>query len=551
MMNLFARTVLLLALGASLSPAAQAAVDEEKRLAELRNTIGNLLQALVERGVISREQAEAMVRDAQTKAEADAATELAAREAEEKSDAGAIRVPYVPEIVKDEIRKQVLADLTPAVTKEVIEQAQSSDVLASALPDWVRRMRLVGDLRVRGQSDTFAADNWQNYYLDMLTVNDRGGLTRAGTGALINTSEDRQRLRARLRLGVEVELGWGWSAAARLASGSLRDPVSTNQTLGNYGSRYTVGIDQAYMRWLGQSRVGRQTLAVTAGRMPNPWVSTDLVWDQDLMFDGVSANYRYSLSRDDPFARNLYATVGAFPLQEVELSNKDKWLFGAQAGIDWRTLEGSRLRLGAAYYDFHNMAGQRNLPNSSLLDFTAPGFLQRGNTLFDIRNNPTDPTQDLFALGTEFKVLDITAGVDWRVTSLHRLSLNAGYVDNVGYQEVFGPGDLVVRIGSDGDDRPRTKGYQVEVGFGRARLNEQGAWRAALSYRYLERDAVLDAFTDSDFRLGGTDVKGYVINLDYALTPRMLGRLRYLSGSEIDGPPLGIDVLQLDFNATF
>ena len=77
------------------------------------------------------------------------------------------------------------------------------------------------------------------------------------------------------------------------------------------------------------------------------------------------------------------------------------------------------------------------------------------------------------------------------------------------------------------------------------------AWRATVGYRYLQRDAVLDAFTDSDFRLGGTDVEGYYISAEYALTQRVLARARYLSGNEIDGPPLGIDVLQLDLTASF
>jgi hypothetical protein len=70
-------------------------------------------------------------------------------------------------------------------------------------------------------------------------------------------------------------------------------------------------------------------------------------------------------------------------------------------------------------------------------------------------------------------------------------------------------------------------------------------------YRYVERDAVLDAFTDSDFHLGGTDAKGYYIGADYAFTPRVFARLRYLSANEIDGAPLGIDVVQLDLNAAF
>jgi hypothetical protein len=72
-----------------------------------------------------------------------------------------------------------------------------------------------------------------------------------------------------------------------------------------------------------------------------------------------------------------------------------------------------------------------------------------------------------------------------------------------------------------------------------------------LGFRHLERDAVLDAFTDSDFRLGGTDVEGHTVTFDYSLSPRNLLRMRYLSASEIDGAPFGVDVFQLDFNSQF
>lgn len=548
MKKLLARAVIATALGACLSTVSHAAADEERRLAELRNTIGNLLQALVERGVISREQAEAMVTDAQSKAETDVATELAARAEQEKADEGAVRVPYVPEIVKEEIRKQVLAEITPAVTKEVVAEAQSSEAFARALPDWVRRIKVVGDVRVRSQIDTYAEDNLLNFYRDPQAVNDRG--TTAGP-TIMNVSEDRQRLRARLRFGIESELGYGWSAGTRIATGNLRDAVSTNQTLGSYGGRFTIGVDQAWLRWSGQSDTGRQSLAVTAGRMGNPWYSTDLVWDQDLNFDGVSSTYRYSLSRDEPYARHFFATAGAFPLQEVELSSKDKWLFGGQLGVDWRTLAGGRFRFGAAYYDFRHIAGVRNAVDSTLTDFTAPVFMQRGNTLFNIRNNPADLNQTLYGLGSEFNVLDVTASMEWRIGSLHRVSVTGGYVDNVGYEEVFGTGDTVIRWGGDEDTSPRTKGYLAEVGFGSLRPAERGGWRASLAYRYLESDAVIDSFTDSDFRLGGTNVEGYILNLDYSFSPKMLARLRYLSGNEIIGAPLGIDVMQLDFNATF
>src|SRR5215469_17195754 len=102
-------SALLLGLAAVSSGPALAQNAEQRNLEELRNTVVNLLQALVDRGVITREQAEAMVKSAQEKA----AASTAAAQQQQKAEQGAVRVPYVPEIVKDEIAKQVETELGP------------------------------------------------------------------------------------------------------------------------------------------------------------------------------------------------------------------------------------------------------------------------------------------------------------------------------------------------------------------------------------------------------------------------------------------------------
>lgn len=537
--NQFAAACAALFLCAGAAHAAQS--SDERRLNELRNTVVNLLQGLVERGVITREQAEKMVADATAKAEADAAAVAAIDQAE----AGAVRVPYIPEIVKQEIRTQVAEDLKRDVTAEVLEQAKVEDwAIPGALPDWIRRMRITGDIRVRGQGDAFAEDNATSAYVDFLTVNDKGGIGKAGADALINTTEERQRLRARLRFGVDTELGYGWTTGFRIATGNLRDPVSTNQTLGNTAGRYTIGVDQAYIRHTGVSRSNRRQLTFTGGRMANPWMTTDLVFDNDMTFEGLTANYRVALQRDELFNRFVFFTLGGFPIEEFEDNSDDKWLLGGQLGLEYRLDSGSRLRFASAYYDYRNLVGQRNVLDSNLLDYTAPKFLQRGNALFDIRND-ADGTTNLFALAAEYRLVDVTAGFDWRVSPNYRIAFSGNYVKNIGYEE----DEVNQRLGIAID--PRTEGYQVETAFGSSNMAQPSAWRVTLAYRYLERDAVLDAFTDSDFRLGGTDVQGFIVGGEYAFTPRVMLRARYLSGNEIDGPPLGIDVFQLDLNSTF
>jgi hypothetical protein len=514
-----------------------ASTDEQRALNELRNTVVNLLQGLVDQGVISREKAAQMVRDAQNKA----AAEAAATAARDKEEEGAVRVPYVPQIVKDELRKQVAADLSQEVTKNVVEQAKAESWgVPAALPEWLQHTRWSGDFRLRGEADLFSANNAP--YLNYQAINQAGGIGAAGFGALLDTTQNVERLRVRLRLGMTSDLGSGWSVTGRLATGDLVNPGSTNQTLGSYFDRYQVTLDQAYLQWTGRTASDRQSLTVDGGRMPNPWLSTNMLWADDLNFDGVSANYHLGLSSASPKDRFLFLTGGAFAVQQVVFGDS-KMLYAGQLGLDWTTDGGSRLRVAAAYYQYQNITGQLNPFGSTVNNYTAPPYLQLGNTLFDIYNG-TNPNSNLFALAAQYHLADVTARYDWRIGS-HRLSFTGDAVKNVGYKA----SEVDALTGQS--IKPRTGGAQAEVAFGSADMAMSSAWRASLGYRYLQRDAVLDAFNDQDLRLGGTDIKGFFIGGEYALGPHLNTRLRYLSGSQIDGAPLSIDVLMLDLNASF
>ena len=92
-----------------------------------------------------------------------------------------------------------------------------------------------------------------------------------GFGNPINTTEDRQRFRLRARLGLAAKITDYVSAGFRITTGNLTDPVSTNQTLGTDFNKYTLVLDQAFIKaqpW--------EWLSVSGGRIPNPFFSTDL-----------------------------------------------------------------------------------------------------------------------------------------------------------------------------------------------------------------------------------------------------------------------------------
>lgn len=504
---------------AGLTCAAHAGEREE--LETLKATTLALIDALVAKGILTEDAAKTMVAGAEQKGKEQAA-------AQAEAERNVVRVPYIPEVVKREIREQI--------RQEVVAQAKTErwgDV--NAVPEWIGRLKWEGDLRLRYQGDLFADGNAPPAVFQATGV------------SLSNTEEDRHRWRLRARLGLLGKISDQVSAGIRITTGNTSDPVSTNQTLGTSNNKYTLVLDRAFLKvdpfdWL----------SLSGGRVPNPFFSTDLVWDDDLNFEGLAATFRPW--PHESMTLKPFFSVGAFPLQEIESSAtnlaKDKWLYAAQAGLDWRSGANTRWRFGLAYYDYRNVSGVRNpspLANG-FHDATAPQSRQKGNSLYvidtDANNNGTadDP---VWGLAADYRLVNFTAMADLAHYDPIHVILSADVVKNVGYDKSA----MAARMGAGYEDK--TLGWNTRVTLGKPGIELPGDWQVYLGYRHLERDAVLDAFTDSDFRLGGTDAKGYYLGGAYGIDRNAWLSARWMSADEIDGLPYGVDVLQLDFNAKF
>lgn len=498
-----------------------ALAGEREELETLRQTTLAILEALVDKGILDRAAADTLVQQAQDKGRERA-------EAAAQAEAGVVRVQYIPEAVKREIREQIRT--------EVVAQARTEgwgDV--NAVPSWVARLRWEGDLRLRYQGDLFAEGNALPATFALTGIN------------LNNTTEDRHRLRLRARLGLTAQVTEGIAAGLRLTTGNTTDPVSTTQTLGTTANRYSLVLDRVFLR-----AEPRDWLSVSGGRIPNPFFSTDLVWDDDLNFEGFAATLRAWPHAER--AAKPFLTLGVFPLQEVESSRtnlaRDKWLYAAQAGLDWRATAHARWRFGVAYYDYRNVSGLEN-PNPSVdgrFDATAPQFRQKGNSLFVIdadANNDGTLIDPIRGLASDYQLVNLTAMASLTHFDPLHVILSADVVKNIGYDQAA----MQRRMGANHAER--TLGWDFRLTVGRPAVAQAGDWQAFMGYRRLERDAVLDAFTDSDFRLGGTDAKGYYLGGQYGLHRNTWLSARWLSADAIDGLPLAVDVLQVDLNARF
>ncbi len=221
--------------------AAGAVADEKQELLELKNTVVNLVDALVKQGVLQPELAANLVKKAETDAAAQAARHVATDadattvasgaaptvDAQDTPAPGSkvLRVGYVPEFVKKEIREQVRAELREDVLSDVSQKAkQERWGTPDALPAWVNNIKISGDARVRNEYTKYGKDNAdtlsaQNLYLDIPRVNAAGGISQAGARAFLNTSEDNNRWRERVRLNLRAAITDHWAFDTRVATG--------------------------------------------------------------------------------------------------------------------------------------------------------------------------------------------------------------------------------------------------------------------------------------------------------------------------------------------
>lgn len=471
-----------------------------------------------------------------------------------------VRVPYVPESMRKEIRDQV--------KREVLAQAKDERWgEPGALPGWLERFQFEGDLRVRSDSFRLSPNNTPAGVAGNVSGT---GLTRGadlvganGNVAAVantNTQEDFSRLRLRARFGASMKVSDSVSGGFMLATGATVGPTSTNQTLGQNFNKYTVNLDRAYL-----SLRPTQELLLTGGRIANPFMATDLVWADDLNFEGIAASYGAKVAT----GLDVFATGGWFPLRtDNPLQSTPRTLVGAQVGAKWRATPTTSLRVAGALYDYRGMDGQlesngRYGPPSAFdygTRYEYPqGMRQRGNTLFVVNALPDPLTGTTYwGLASGFRELDLNASLDIaRFDPLH-VVLTGNYVRNLAFDRAR-IANVTGSTITDGKD----KGYLAKILVGQPTITGKGDWNVSFAYRWLGSDAVLDAFTNSDFGLGGTNNKGYIFGASYGIGKNTWLSARWLSSNLIDSmapavsgvsaapSKLSVDLLQVDINAKF
>lgn len=209
-------------------------------------------------------------------------------------------------------------------TKKVVMQEKKN-----ILPEWVQKIKLKGDFRLRYQYDH-----------------------KQGVA-------DKDRARIRLRLGLESNINEKMKLAVGLATGQNTDDVSNkdasrspNWTLGDGWAKKKINLDYAYAQYAPWSWI-----EMSGGKFNNPlWCPWDEIWDTDINPEGASFKIEKSINSDLGFFMNS----GVFFIQESssEGNSGGPMLYTAQAGLNYKGSDKIGLKGAIGYTDASNVKGK-------------------------------------------------------------------------------------------------------------------------------------------------------------------------------------------------
>jgi hypothetical protein len=289
--------------------------------------------------------------------------------------------------------------------------------------------------------------------------------------------------RIRARLGIGAKINDDWDVMFRIASGSA-DPVSTNQTLDNSFSSKAIWLDLAYFTWHPASRPG---LKVFGGKMQKPFYrvgGSQLIWDDDLNPEGIAAAYEM------PFGENnkLHVNGGGFWVDKTT-SGADTSLWTIQTYLKHNFQNDNYLLGGLSYFGYGNIKGRGDLKSTWSTSSSFFGNTSSGGKFV-----------------SNYELFEAFAEYAFKV-SMMPVAVFGDYVKNQSAATSADTGWLI--------------GCTVN------KTKAPGSWQFGYNYRDLEADAVLGAFSDSDFIGGGTDGKGHQFAFKYQLAKNLQGCLTY------------------------
>jgi len=321
-----------------------------------------------------------------------------------------------------------------------------------------------------------------------------------------NGGRDKDRQRIRARLGAYTEINSQVDTGIRIATGGGDDARSTNQDLDNYFDKKQIWLDLGYIDYHPDAI---KNLHVIGGKMLQPWVNMgDVIWDSDINPEGLALTYKYPLGSN----AELFGSVGNYTLKDnvdgegVQFRH-DLRLTAGQLGTRFSITDNLKLTLGGSIYAYQNDEDSRCTGTS-----TPCALAVNGNSTNEFRLYEGFGQADIGGLAVP-------------------LAFYGQYVKN---NDTTTDQDTAWLIGA----KSKVFGFNLDY-----------------NYRDIQRNAVVGAFTDSDFANGTTGSRGHKFKVGYDIDKNFaVGATYFLTKADFSSRTqrdANTNTLQLDAEAKF
>lgn len=279
-------------------------------------------------------------------------------------------------------------------------------------------------------------------------------------------ARDRSRSAVRARLRATYKIDDHFTVGTQIATGDPDDPNSTDVTLGNFVDDFAVSLDQAWVRYTNGG------LTAYAGKFPQIFQRTDMLWDGDVSPQGVGASYGAELGSARVDARGIW-----FVVDEAAVA-RDSDMLGGQLALSAPL--GATLKAGLTGSYYHYRLG--SVAGADAGDF-------RGNLISGGRYL------------SDFHLIEGIGTLGWSgLSERWPLAFTADYVKNLGAAVA---GDTA---------------FNLELAAGRTA--KPGDWRIAYNYSEVQVDSVLAAFSHDNIDLS-TNYKLHGVGIGYVPAPHL------------------------------
>jgi Putative porin len=463
-------------------------------------------------------------------------------------DAGALLDLLVrKKIITDQEAEEVRADLT--------KEAATTSAGKWKLSTPITELELYGDARLRYEY--------------------RSGET-AGNVSQPNDWIERQRERYRLRIGLRGTLADDWFFGIRLETS--QNPRSTNVTFGDDTSSSSAGGGGPFAKGSDGINVGQvylgykgfRDITLTGGKMPNPLVTTLMVWDGDINPEGAAEQWKHTFTFS-------FGESGVAQAEQSYSKDNKALTISKPAAEPWKLKIDVFANFAQFIYDDtnpENPLGHRSTTDGRLnprtdawllawqvgarFNFPKNIYFQVAPVLYNYTGNG-DTFNSHFVGGSPF------------VSNSDSLALNQTGINSLLVLEVpaefgFKIGELPFRIFSDfgvnfeADDRARAAGfpdkgnqrYAYQIGASVGQLKAKHDWQIAAWWQHTEQFALDPNLVDTDIFDARVNMQGVAVTAGYALSDAVIFNLTYAHGWPSDhglgtgGVPDAIAINPLD-----